>query len=1484
MTLSRTNSPSRVRVMVRWFTGFTLAASLTVSGLCLAQGPARTASKFYPDFSDTADALLRNASGHVRDRQWAEAIDIYQRVIQQYGDKVAKLPKEDPAADPTGESVLYVDLRQFCQRRLAALPAEARAVYRNRVDAQAERWFKQGAAERDRALLRRVIEQAYCSSWGDDALDLMGDLAFQDGRFDEALSLYRQLVPDNEADRAGLVYPDPELDLARVAAKKLLCRAARGDNPPTPADVEAFAKAYPGASGSLAGRNGPYARTLAEALKLDHLAPPAQPDERWPTFAGAPSRNKVVSSAIDVGSLQWKVELPAVEPNSNAQRMPGRGMGFAAPQATPDRLLAYHPIVLGDQVLVCDENRILAFNLNDRPGSRSKSIEPAWKRDGANNGVSHARKPVAGIPRYTLTAYGDRVYARMGPTNWMTLAGMRQVVDARSYLIAVDRATEGKLLWTRPATDVVLPKRQADAPTRSTGFEGTPVADGRSVYAAMTDRREQTATYVACFDAETGNPRWVRYLGAASSEGDNMMMGFGMNPTVAPTDFGHRLLSLDGPTIYYQTNLGAVVALDSETGSIRWVATYPRQDRNGQGEGHERDLNPAIVHDGLVIVAPEDATAIFAFDATTGRLVWKTATIPEDVRLAHLLGVAKGRLVATGDKVLLYDVKNGKLLHSWPDGGGRAFAGFGRGVIAGDKIYWPTRTEIHVLDQATGQRTDPSIQLAETFHETGGNLSVGDGYLIVAQSDALVVFCQNSRLIERYREEIARNPDQAANYYRLAQAAEAIGRESLALESLEQALAKVRPSELIDGSPLAESVLKQQFRLLMKLGAKAKSAKDLAGAAQRFDAASGSARSDRDRLTARLALANVQLEQGEPRGAVATLQGLLADERLSAVSVSVDDGHRTIRANLWIADRLGTILREHGRSAYDEFDTKAAALLERGRKEQDPRLLEEIGRSYPVARVVPDALLALGSLQEARQRPADAAHAFKRLFATAVEPADRARALMGLARAYEAQRLWVPARDAYEQARSRYGDEEVKVSGASVKLKSAVQERLAHAPFDRMAEDRAEPMLPTPLTRIWSRTLDGPIHPVLAGGVPPSLDASRVFLVQGSTIRPVDAANGSAPWSADLGSSPQWVGYLTDKVVAATDSRITALSVGKGSVEWQYDLSALVRGRRGANPFAKSVAEGDANEAPPGRFRNFQIVGGRVFFLAGERKLVALDGDSGLVDWSYTPPSGTINPNLWVGPRQIVFQVRKPESIQVLETDSGRRRAEFSQAEAEEWPRPPIAIDDEHLAIVLDRRTVALFDTRRGTNAWVFRESDKLPTHGAPRLLGDAERLLVLHDGNELIRLDLATGGKRWSIPLGIDDLSERPDALIFDDQRVYWASDRMLQSASLADGAVAWREPLIGPESGWSLALSQRCVLAYPQASSLVERELEGFPLVVRQRDTGAYVQRLLFPASVSEVSVRLNPRGALVAARGGVWALGERESAATEARIPER
>src|ERR1700722_15482554 len=122
----RTTMPRRPAVA--WIVGLLLL----VAGSARGQGPNRSSAKFYPDSSDTAEALLRNAASHARDRQWSAAIEIYQRVIDQFGDKVARLPKDDPATDQDGSFVLYVDDRHFCHGAIAHFPPEARAIYRNR--------------------------------------------------------------------------------------------------------------------------------------------------------------------------------------------------------------------------------------------------------------------------------------------------------------------------------------------------------------------------------------------------------------------------------------------------------------------------------------------------------------------------------------------------------------------------------------------------------------------------------------------------------------------------------------------------------------------------------------------------------------------------------------------------------------------------------------------------------------------------------------------------------------------------------------------------------------------------------------------------------------------------------------------------------------------------------------------------------------------------------------------------------------------------------------------------------------------------------------------------------------------------------------------------------------------------------------------------------------------------------------------------------
>src|SRR5262249_18292142 len=162
----------------------------------------------------------------------------------------------------------------------------------------------------------------------------------------------------------------------------------------------------------------------------------------------------------------------------------------------------------------------------------------------------------------------------------------------------------------------------------------------------------------------------------------------------------------------------------------------PHSEPGAGGARVERDLNPAILHAGLAIIAPDDSPYLYAFDSVTGRKVWKSdRPLPAVV---HVLGVAKGRVIATGDHAWTLDAAQGKVLSCGPDST-TGFDGFGRGVLAGDQIYWPTKSKIMVLDQATGLESERGpIELGLGFQTGGGNLAVGDGYLVVAGADSLV--------------------------------------------------------------------------------------------------------------------------------------------------------------------------------------------------------------------------------------------------------------------------------------------------------------------------------------------------------------------------------------------------------------------------------------------------------------------------------------------------------------------------------------------------------------------------------------------------------------------------------------------------------------------------------------------------------------------------------------------------------------------------
>jgi cellulose synthase operon protein C len=645
--------------------------------------------------------------------------------------------------------------------------------------------------------------------------------------------------------------------------------------------------------------------------------------------------------------------------------------------------------------------------------------------------------------------------------------------------------------------------------------------------------------------------------------------------------------------------------------------------------------------------------------------------------------------------------------------------------------------------------------------------------------------------------------------------------------------------------------------------------------------------------------ADVLLDARRPKEAVDICERLLTDEPLRPLAVVADDGHRTIRADLFIADRLKAIVHAHGRGVYESYDRDAVRLLERGQGEKNAHMLDEVCRAFPVAQAVPDALLALGSLHESSRRWTEATHTYKRLLSIAPDDDRRAQAIWRLAHLYETRKLFVSSRDSYLELQARFPNVKLKEPGGEKTVAELVATELARPLYAQLIADRPVPSTPVPLVRRWNwqAPIGEPLRVISAEGVAPSMDAGRLFLVEKTGLRLLDPSSGLPRWSCELGAPAVWAGYLSDKLIAATPHQIVALELGQGTVQWRYDLSRVGKDLDRPDPFAEPK-DGDP---PPRRNRpsevlsGFQLVKGHVYCLRGQGELIALDGDTGAVDWTFSSPSREINPNFLVGADRTVLQVDKPNQLLVLRTDDGRPTSRTALEENERLQRVPMPIDEDSVLLVTDLRTVKKFDFNHGQTVWVYQESPVLPVNGAPRLFGDSERLLVLHDGRTLIRLDPATGSRRWSCLLGAQDLSERPGAMAYDEKRFYFVNKedmynglrQTIRAISLDDGSGVWSRHLSGPREdpsgasdlAWSIALTQRHVFAYP-SNNEPDREASQklpvivMPVIIRRRENGDLVQRFVFPTTIADLTLKADTHGAIVATARGLWGLGSKEA----------
>lgn len=712
---------------------------------------------------------------HILDRL---ADDRYEKALADY---LHLLREEEPTlVDPTVREVAATvgmssrDSREIAFDRIARLPPSVLERYRRRIDVDAARLLNEGRITRDPEPLQQLVRTYRVARQADEAVALLGDLAFERGDFDQALAWWRVLAPLPSrvlAERRAGGRAKSGIDLPRLHAKEVLALLfAR--RPEAGRELDAVQALHPEARGQLAGRTDTYHAilvhwrdALARDLRGRDTARDREAVESWSTFAGEPDRNRVLLAApsdrLWLDGSTWKKPLPALALKAPPPVWLSATRSLAIPP-TP-----FHPVIADGQVLVSDGQSVHSFDLFTG-AARFRAPEPALP--------TGATTPPTALG---LTALGGRVYACLGDRPGDALAKSLVCLDLAEKLADKDR-----VVW----------KAAASTLEDKAVFDTDPLVFGDRVFAGAERPGDKSRRLLASY-ALDGSLLWHTRL-ADIKDADE------------PRPGRRALLVAAGPAIVYASNAGIVVAVDRWTGRRLWAFRYPSIDTGVSPRGP----STCLAADGRVFVAPADSDRLFCLDAATGRELWDQLwiAIPTDVvpgprnvsQIVDLLGVSDDRLVFTDRyRLQAVDATTGTLAWQQPATG--RLPGQGRGLLAGPWVFWPTAdpdVSWRAVAHATGGLRDaeavPEFYDPTTLRDLpAGNIALGEGCLVVAGATELTVYVPAGRQLP----ELERAPPQAKRdpqtLYRLALAQLATDQKAAAAQTLAALEASVPASE-----------------------------------------------------------------------------------------------------------------------------------------------------------------------------------------------------------------------------------------------------------------------------------------------------------------------------------------------------------------------------------------------------------------------------------------------------------------------------------------------------------------------------------------------------------------------------------------------------------------------------------------------------------------------------------------------------------------
>ncbi len=728
--------------------------------------------------------LLREGEIAIKEARYADGITALTMLLRDGGEELPEdFRGQDYFIEQGVRGLFNKSVKSEATRLLSELPLEGRRTLEIQSGVEAKRELDIALQSKDFEQLGNVARKYVHTEAGYDAQVLVAQYKLTGGHPLAAAGLLQNLLQYPAArDRYG-----PRLALATAQAWLLA-----GVKESASLTMKLASRNFPGQSIEIAGEQMPLdAKTdwlgvLARHADRDQSLLDVAASSTWLMAGGSPERNAVSKAGMPIATERWVREIHSSLPEQEAILQ----LTESEKQKGKVLLPKFELRMVGDLVLTkTTDASLLAIDFETgviKWPMYFHSAPVQLTNTPFNRGLSDASLSDDLQTRlWGSSAFGK--FSSDGQLLFLVSEKSDQLLNAESiyrpisqtadsnFLEGASIGAQGAVVWRVGGVNGV------DEPLLAGGyFLGPPLPYQGELYSLVEMKGE---TILVVLEAASGRLQWKQQLIHSNSpmlRFDAERKSQALSPTIS-----------EG-VILCPTGAGAIVAVDLQSRSLRWGATYatnrPTEQnlfRRGGAFMENGSFNPLerhwqepsmIAQDGVVLVSPPESDEMFGRDILTGapRLSPKRRNANR-----YVAGMRNGTIVLVGERqVQAIALESGNPVWQCDYPKGLTLAG--KGVWQADSVLLPlTQRTVVRISTESGRLTD-ECQVALPL----GNLFAYRDQLLSVSPSAVSVYYTRDSLKEQVARRLSDNPNDTWALNQQSQLSMANGDLPLALDAL----------------------------------------------------------------------------------------------------------------------------------------------------------------------------------------------------------------------------------------------------------------------------------------------------------------------------------------------------------------------------------------------------------------------------------------------------------------------------------------------------------------------------------------------------------------------------------------------------------------------------------------------------------------------------------------------------------------------------